>query len=104
MITQHDNINMNQDSSINSITKAQNIKQTFHQYVKKTQKTNPVFKMKVICRKYAEQDQPNKNPKSKRDSVIILGDCMIKHTNGWEIAKKLKSECKAFVRNYSMYG
>ena len=26
--------------------------------------------------------QPNENPKSKRDTVIILGDSMIKHTNG----------------------
>ena len=25
---------------------------------------------------------------------------MIKHTNGWEIAKKLKPECKVFVRNF----
>ena len=25
---------------------------------------------------------------------------MIKHTNGWEIVKKLKLECKVFVRNF----
>ena len=25
---------------------------------------------------------------------------MIKHTNGWEIAKKLKPECKLFVRTF----
>ena len=25
---------------------------------------------------------------------------MIKHTNGWEIAEKLKPECKGFVRNF----
>ena len=24
---------------------------------------------------------------------------MIKHTNGWEIAKKVKRKCKVFVRN-----
>ena len=53
-----------------------------------------------MCRKSTEQDQPNENPKSKRDSVIILGDSIIKHTNGWEIAKKLKAECKVFVRNF----
>ena len=44
--------------------------------------------------------KPCLNPKSKRNSVILLGDCMIKHTNGWEIAKKLKPECKVFVRNF----
>ena len=51
--TQHDNISMNQYSSINSITKAQNITQAITntevpQYLKKTQKTNLVLKMKVI--------------------------------------------------------
>ena len=25
---------------------------------------------------------------------------MIKHRNGWEIAKKLKPECKVFVRTF----
>ena len=30
----------------------------------------------------------------------MLGDIMIKHTNGWEIVKKLKPECKVFVRNF----
>ena len=25
---------------------------------------------------------------------------MIKHANGWEIAKKLKPECKVLVRNF----
>ena len=105
--TQHDNINMNQDSSINSITKAQNITQAItNTDVPPISKENTKNKSDIenegntICRKSAEQDQPNKNPKSKRDSVIILGDSMIKHTNGWEIAKKLKPECKVFVRNF----
>ena len=31
-----------------------------------------------------------------RANQIILGDSMIKHTNGWEIAKKLKPECKVY--------
>ena len=51
--TQHGNINMNQESSINNIPTAQNITQgittqTFHQHVKKTQKTNPILKMNLI--------------------------------------------------------
>ena len=44
---------MNQDSTINNITIAQNITQviltqTFYQHLKKTQKTNPIMKMNVI--------------------------------------------------------
>ena len=26
---------------------------------------------------------------------------MIKHTNGWELTKKLKPECKAFVKTFA---
>ena len=40
------------------------------------------------------------NPKSTRNSVKILGDSIIKHTNRWKLAKKLKPECKVFVRNF----
>ena len=97
---------MNQGSSINSITKAQDITQAItNTDVPPISKENAKNKSDIenegnsICRKSAKQDQPNKNPKSKRDSAIILGDSMIKHTNGWEIAEKLKPECKVFVRN-----
>ena len=98
---------MNQDSSINSITKAQNIKQAITDTdVPPTSKENAKNKPDIenegntICRKSTEQHQPNENPKSKRDSVKILGHSMIKHTNGWEIAKKWKPECKLFLRNF----
>ena len=98
---------MNQDSWINSKTKAQNITQAItNTDVPPTSKESAKNKSNVenegntICRKSAEQDQPNKSPKSKRESVIILGDCMIKHINGWEIAKKLKQQCKVFVRDF----
>ena len=80
---------MNQDSSINSITKAQNITQAItNTDVPPISKENTKNKSNIenegntICWKSAEQDQPNKNSKSKRDSVIILGDSMIKYTNG----------------------
>ena len=47
-------------------------------------------KVKTSC--YANKDKSKTNPKSKRDSVIILGDSMIKHANGWQIVKKLKPD------------
>ena len=52
--TQHGNINMNQDSSINSTIKAQNIIQAITNTdvpsvsKENTQKKNPILKMKVI--------------------------------------------------------
>ena len=86
---QHDNINMNQYSSINSITKAQNITQaTTNTDVPPKSKENTKNKSDIenegntTCRKSAEQDQPNKNLNTKWDSVIILRENMIKHTNG----------------------
>ena len=36
------------------------------------------------------------NSKSKK-SIVILGDSMLKHLNGWEMSKKVKSDCKIFV-------
>ena len=31
---------------------------------------------------------------------MILVDSLIKHTNGWETAKTLNTECKVFVRTF----
>ena len=36
----------------------------------------------------------------KEKSVIILGDSMIKHVNGWEISRKLQN-CKVYVKHFS---
>ena len=64
--TQHDNINMNQDSSINSITKAQNITQAItNTDVPPISKENTKNKSNIenegntICPKSTGQDQPN---------------------------------------------
>ena len=37
----------------------------------------------------------------KQKSVIILGDSMIKHVNGWEISRKLQGNCKVYVKHFS---
>ena len=34
-------------------------------------------------------------------SVIILGDSMIKHVNGWEILGKWQGNCKVYVKHFS---
>ena len=44
----------------------------------------------------------NDNEKDhKQKSVIILGDSMIKHVNGWEISRKLQGNCKVYVKHFS---
>ena len=40
------------------------------------------------------------NSKSKRPTVI-WGDSMLKHLNSWEMSKKVKSDCKIFVKHFS---
>ena len=34
-------------------------------------------------------------------SIIILGDSMVKHINEWEISKRLQSDCKGYVKQFS---
>ena len=41
-----------------------------------------------------------RNDHSKEQSVIILGDSMVKHLNGYEVLQMLQSKCKVYVRNF----
>ena len=43
----------------------------------------------------------NSKISGKKKSVIILGDSMTKLLNGWEMAKKIQSNCKIFVKTFS---
>ena len=106
---------MNQNSSINSITKAQNITQAItNTDVPPISKENTKNKSCIenegntMYRKSAEQDQPNKNPESKRDSVIILGDSMIKHKrmgNNEKTKTRMQCFCEKLPRSScSVYG
>ena len=63
----------------------------------------------TICRKSADQNEPNGNPKSKGKLLVILRGIMIKYTNGSKIVKKTKTRMQAFCENlprsnYPMYG
>ena len=40
------------------------------------------------------------NSKSKK-SIVILDDSIRKDLNGWEISKKIKSDCEIFVKHFS---
>ena len=46
-----------------------------------------------------EKDKKNKKRTEKGKSVVILGDSMAKHLNGWEMSKKIKN-CKVYVRSF----
>ena len=45
------------------------------------------------------KDKKSNKEQKKGKSVVILGDSMIKHLNGWEMSKKIKN-CKVYVRSF----
>ena len=45
--------------------------------------------------------QGNGQSQTKEKSVIILGDSMVKHLNGYDISRKVTSEWKVYVRNFA---
>ena len=47
-----------------------------------------------------EHQNENKNDRKKEKSVIILGNSVVEHINGWEISKRL-SHCKVHVKRFS---
>ena len=48
----------------------------------------------------SNQTDENRNQKLKK-TVVILGDSMVKHINGWGMAKKVNTDCKVFVKSFS---
>ena len=71
-------------------------------------KPSPITKVKSVSKlstkqsKSMEKKEPNaetvrtskqRNDQSKEKSVIILGDSMVKHLNGYEILQMLQSKC-----------
>ena len=37
---------------------------------------------------------------SEKDNIVIFGDSMIKHVNGYDMSKKLK-HCKVYIKSFS---
>ena len=49
-----------------------------------------------------DENKKDQNRNSKVKSVVIIGDSMIKHLNGWDISKKTdKSECKIYEKSFA---
>ena len=42
-----------------------------------------------------------KRPSHDKKSVVILGDSMTKLLNGWDMAKKIQTNCKVFIKTFS---
>ena len=58
-----------------------------------TDKINPKSENKPVIRKNSDS--------ITQKSVIIFGDSMVKHINGWEISKCLQSDCKVYMEQFS---
>ena len=54
--------------------------------------------MKERTEKEQTKKETNKEQK-KGKSVVILGDIIVKHLNGWEMSKKIKN-CKVYLRSF----
>ena len=61
--------------------------------LKNTDKRNSKSENKQVIRK-------NNEIKTEK-SIIIFGDSMVKHLNEWEISKRLISDCKVYVKQFS---
>ena len=48
-----------------------------------------------------DENKKDQNRNNEVKSVVIIGDSMIKHLNGWDMSKKVhKSECKVYVKSF----
>ena len=45
--------------------------------------------------------QEQKTLKGKKKSVVILGDSKTRLINGWEMTKRIQSDCKIYVKTFS---
>ena len=51
--------------------------------------------------KQCEENKKDQNKNNEVKSVVIIGDSMIKHLNGWDMSEKVhKSECKIYVKSF----
>lgn len=59
--------------------------------------TNSSSKEKQISKDTKEMKVKKILTNTSKKSVVILGDSMLKHINGWEISKRLESDSKVYV-------
>ena len=59
--------------------------------------TNSSSKEKQISKDTKEMKVKKILTNTTKKSVVILGNSMLKHINGWEISKRLESDSKVYV-------
>ena len=59
--------------------------------------TNSSSKEKQISKDTKEMKVKKILTNTSKKSVVILGNSMLKHINGWEISKRLESDSKVYV-------
>ena len=95
---------INENATLKPVTKPPAIPESSTNASEKSKKSNvsdPSMNHKSnansqIYKDHTDEKQNNTSSKL----VIILGDSMIKHTNGWEIARKLKANCKVYAKSF----
>ena len=82
---------VNETDNINAATENSNL----------TAKTGNDHKHQQNRKKNAEQEKYKKSNKKQKKgkSVVILGDSMVKHLNGWEMSKKMKN-CNVYIPSF----
>ena len=55
----------------------------------------------TFAKKDVTQSFNIKRPSHDKKSVVILGDSMTKLLNGWDMAKKIQTNCKVFIKTFS---
>ena len=65
-----------------------------------TKHSKPVERKEQNTESASSRKRKNDQFQTKEKSVIILGDSMMKHLNGYEISGKLPCKCKVYVRNF----
>ena len=61
-----------------------------------TQQNQATFPEKDVMQSFNR-----KRPSHDKKSVVILGDSMTKLLNGWDMAKKIQTNCKVFIKTFS---
>ena len=61
-----------------------------------TQQNQATFPEKDVTQSFNR-----KRPSHDKKSLVILGDSMTKLLNGWDMAKKIQTNCKVFIKIFS---
>ena len=61
-----------------------------------TQQNQATFPEKDVTQSFNR-----KPPSHDKKSMVILGDSMTKLLNGWDMAKKIQTNCKVFIKTFS---